>query len=125
MSSSKYKTLLTYDATIFLDTQQEFWKNAKLETKDKTPLAIVSSIKGVSVKITPQSISEVFELDDLAGKTSFPKTEYQTDFIERGYEDEMKKDTLQKGSFHLQQGFYFIPFSCVSQTRPLLSMKSH
>ncbi|XP_022007445.1 uncharacterized protein LOC110906651 [Helianthus annuus] len=71
-------------------------KNAKLETKDKKPLAISSCIKGVPVKITPQTISEVFELNDHQGKTSFPKTEYQTDFLERGYEEEMKKDTLQK-----------------------------
>ncbi|KAJ0872033.1 hypothetical protein HanRHA438_Chr11g0519191 [Helianthus annuus] len=97
--SSKYKTLLTCDAPIFMETQEEFWKNAKLETKDKNPLAINSSIKGVLVTITPQTISEVFELDDLQGKTSFPKIEYQIDFLEGGYEEEMKKDILQKGSF--------------------------
>ncbi|MFS7962350.1 hypothetical protein Hanom_Chr08g00725631 [Helianthus anomalus] len=81
MSSSKYKTFLTSDAPIYMKTQREFWKNAKLQTKDKTPLAITSSIKGISVTITPQTISEVFELDDLAGKTSFPNIEYQNDFI--------------------------------------------
>ncbi|MFS7892835.1 hypothetical protein Hanom_Chr13g01208351 [Helianthus anomalus] len=34
LSSSKYKNLLTYNAPIYLDTQREFWKNAKLEVKD-------------------------------------------------------------------------------------------
>ncbi|MFS8003084.1 hypothetical protein Hanom_Chr13g01209761 [Helianthus anomalus] len=53
LSSSNYKTLLTCDVLIFMDTQQEFWKNAKLEIADKKPVAIYSSIKGVSVKITP------------------------------------------------------------------------
>ncbi|MFS7888892.1 hypothetical protein Hanom_Chr00s000002g01600381 [Helianthus anomalus] len=90
-----------------METQQEFWRKAKLETKDNKPLAINSSLKGVPVKITPQTISEVFELDDLQGKTSFPKTKYQTDFIERGYEDEMKKDTLQKGGFPPATRFLF------------------
>ncbi|KAJ0521761.1 hypothetical protein HanIR_Chr10g0474791 [Helianthus annuus] len=81
--SSKYKTLLTCNEAIFMDTRQEFWKNEKLETKDKKPLAIISSIKGVPVTITPQTISEEFEINDLTGKSSFPKSEYQTDFIER------------------------------------------
>ncbi|MFS7969652.1 hypothetical protein Hanom_Chr09g00811691 [Helianthus anomalus] len=35
MSSSKYKTLLTVDAPIFLKTQREFWKNASLESQNK------------------------------------------------------------------------------------------
>ncbi|MFS7931329.1 hypothetical protein Hanom_Chr04g00354681 [Helianthus anomalus] len=73
LSSSKYKTLLTCNAPIFLDTQRELWKNAKLEVKDKKPLAITSSIKGIQVTITPQTISEVFEINDLTGKSSFKK----------------------------------------------------
>ncbi|MFS7985944.1 hypothetical protein Hanom_Chr11g01004621 [Helianthus anomalus] len=61
---------------------------------------------GKKVKITPQSISEVFELDDLQGKTSFPKIEYQNDFLERGYGEQMKNDTLQKGSFPPETRFF-------------------
>ncbi|MFS7972202.1 hypothetical protein Hanom_Chr09g00841921 [Helianthus anomalus] len=73
MSSSKYKTLLIADAPIYLKTQREFWKNATLESQGEKVIAINSSIMGKKVKITPQLISEVFELDDLQGKTSFPK----------------------------------------------------
>ncbi|KAM0034649.1 hypothetical protein Hdeb2414_s0015g00437321 [Helianthus debilis subsp. tardiflorus] len=67
LSSSKYKTLLTCNETIYVDTQRELWKNAKLETKDKKTLAITSSIRGIPVVITPQTISEVFEINDLTG----------------------------------------------------------
>ncbi|MFS7967697.1 hypothetical protein Hanom_Chr09g00788781 [Helianthus anomalus] len=74
LSSSKYKTLLTSNAPVYLATQREFWKNATLETQDKTPIAINYSIKGVPVKITPQTLSEVFELNDLQGKSFFLKT---------------------------------------------------
>ncbi|XP_021985441.1 proteoglycan 4-like [Helianthus annuus] len=70
LSSSKYKTLLTSNAPIYLATQREFWENAKLESQDEIPIAINSSIKGVKVKISPQTISEVFELSDLLGNSS-------------------------------------------------------
>ncbi|XP_022019402.1 DNA ligase 1-like [Helianthus annuus] len=96
MSSSKYKTLLTEDAPIYLKTQREFWKNATLETQGETVTAINSSIMGKKVHITPQSILAVFELDDQQGKTYFPKIEYQNDFLERGYAEQMRRDTLQK-----------------------------
>ncbi|MFS7890186.1 hypothetical protein Hanom_Chr00s000007g01615791 [Helianthus anomalus] len=46
-------------------------------------------------------------MNDLTGKTFFPKGDYQTDFIERGYKDEMKKDTLQKGCFPPAMRFLF------------------
>ncbi|MFS7997629.1 hypothetical protein Hanom_Chr12g01144011 [Helianthus anomalus] len=84
LSSSKYKTLLTYDAPIYLDTQQEFWKNAKLETKDKKPLAITSSIKGISVKITPQTILEVLELDVFKVKLLSLKQSIKLIFLREG-----------------------------------------
>ncbi|MFS7967218.1 hypothetical protein Hanom_Chr09g00783201 [Helianthus anomalus] len=83
MSASKYKTLLIVDAPIYLKTQREFWKNCTLKYQGKTAIAISYSIKGVKVKITPQTLSEVFELNDLQGKTSFPKLEYQTDFFRK------------------------------------------
>ncbi|MFS8022335.1 hypothetical protein Hanom_Chr16g01438281 [Helianthus anomalus] len=38
-------------------------------------------------------------MNDYTGKKSFPKDEYQTDLIERGYEVQMTKATLQKGDF--------------------------
>ncbi|MCG5051308.1 hypothetical protein L2164_21835, partial [Pectobacterium brasiliense] len=50
----------------------------------------------------------VFQLNAQAGKTSFPKHELQTDFIERGYEATMmKKLTLQKGYFPSATRFLF------------------
>ncbi|MFS7961579.1 hypothetical protein Hanom_Chr08g00716751 [Helianthus anomalus] len=38
-------------------------------------------------------------MNDRTSKTSFPKDEYQTDLIKRGYEGQMTKTTLQKGDF--------------------------
>ncbi|MFS7964295.1 hypothetical protein Hanom_Chr08g00748491 [Helianthus anomalus] len=102
LSSSKYKTLLTCNAPIYLDTLRNFWKHAQIEVEDKKPWAIPSNIGGILITVTPQTISEVFEINDLTGKKSFPKKEYQTDLIERGYEEEMKKKILcKKGVFHL------------------------
>ncbi|KAJ0743857.1 hypothetical protein HanPI659440_Chr10g0380791 [Helianthus annuus] len=71
LSVSKYKTLLTADAPIYQETQREFWKNATLESQGDTVIAINSSKQGKKVQITPQSISEVFKLDDQQGKTFF------------------------------------------------------
>ena len=65
LSASKYKTLITADAPIYLDTQREFWKNATLEKQGDIIVAINSSIQGKKVKISPKSISEIFKLDDL------------------------------------------------------------
>ncbi|MFS7978728.1 hypothetical protein Hanom_Chr10g00918871 [Helianthus anomalus] len=91
LSSSKYKTLLTCNAPIYQDTLQDFWANANLEIQDKKPWAISSKVGGVLVPITPQTISEVFQMNDGAGKTSFPKDEYQTDLIERRYAGQLSK----------------------------------
>ncbi|MFS7951142.1 hypothetical protein Hanom_Chr07g00591501 [Helianthus anomalus] len=107
LSSSRYKTLLTCNPSIYLGTLRDFWKNAQLEVQDKKPWAITSSVKGIKVAVIPKDISEVFELNDITGKTSFPKTDYQTDFLERGYAEEMKNDTLQKGSFPPATRFLF------------------
>ncbi|MFS7947011.1 hypothetical protein Hanom_Chr06g00543001 [Helianthus anomalus] len=81
LSSSKYKTLLTCNAPIYQDTLRDFWANANLEIQDKNPWAISSKVGGVLVPITPQTISRVFQMNDLAGKTFFPKDEYQIDLI--------------------------------------------
>ncbi|MFS7953597.1 hypothetical protein Hanom_Chr07g00620601 [Helianthus anomalus] len=54
MAKSKYKTLLTADAPIYLATQREFWKNATLEKQGDVATAIHYSIKGKTVQITPQ-----------------------------------------------------------------------
>ena len=75
LSASKYKTLITADAPIYLDTQREFWKNATLEKQGDIIAAINSSIQGKKVQISPKSIFETFKLDDLNGKTSFTKDE--------------------------------------------------
>ncbi|MFS7912089.1 hypothetical protein Hanom_Chr02g00125771 [Helianthus anomalus] len=84
MSSSKYKTLLTADAPIYLKTQREFWENATLERQGEDIIAINCSLMGKTVKITPQSISEVFELDDQQGKNSFLKTNNKLIFLIEG-----------------------------------------
>ncbi|MFS7961961.1 hypothetical protein Hanom_Chr08g00721081 [Helianthus anomalus] len=107
LSSTKYKTLLNCNATVNINTQREFWKNVTLEKVDKKVVAINSTIKGVKITITCQAICEVFELNDLECKNSFPKTAYQRNFIERGYGEEMKIDTLQKGSFPSATRFLF------------------
>ena len=108
LNASKYKTLLTVDAPIYLQTQREFWKNCTLEKQGEDVIAINSTLQKKTVRITPQSISEVFQLDDQEGKDSFPKNELKIDFIERGYADTMmKRDTLQKGFFPPATRFLF------------------
>ncbi|MFS7918656.1 hypothetical protein Hanom_Chr03g00203681 [Helianthus anomalus] len=117
LSSSKYKTLLTCNAPIYQDTLQDFWANVELQIQDKKPWAISSKVGGILVLITPQSISEVFQMNDLACKTSFPKDEYQIDLIERGYAGKLSKETMQKGEFPTPMKFLFIPFSPMFQIK--------
>ncbi|MFS8002219.1 hypothetical protein Hanom_Chr13g01199511 [Helianthus anomalus] len=107
MSSSKYKTLLTCDAPIYQDTLHDFWANSEVQEQDKKPWAITSKVGGVLVPITPQSISEVFQMNDLAGKTYFPKSEYQLDLIERGYDGQLTRATMLKGNFPPLMKFLF------------------
>ncbi|MFS7945441.1 hypothetical protein Hanom_Chr06g00524351 [Helianthus anomalus] len=73
LSSSKFKTLLTCNAPIYQDTLRDFWANAKHEILDRKALAISSEVGGILVPITPQTISEVFQMNDLASKTTFTK----------------------------------------------------
>ncbi|MFS7937458.1 hypothetical protein Hanom_Chr05g00427781 [Helianthus anomalus] len=107
LSSSKYKTLLTCKASIYQETLREFWKNANVQVQDKKPWGITSTGGEILVSITPQTISEVFEMNDHTCSTSFPKHEYQTDLTERGYEGQMDKTTLQKGNFPPPMKFLF------------------
>src|ERR1043165_2567131 len=65
---SKYLTILTVDAPIYLDTLQEFWLNAEFLLQDKKPSSIISKIGETNIVITPQLISSTFSLNDLAGK---------------------------------------------------------
>ncbi|MFS7903960.1 hypothetical protein Hanom_Chr01g00030291 [Helianthus anomalus] len=120
-SSSKYKTLLTCNAPIYQDTLRDFWANAKLEIQDKKPWVISSKVGGVLVPIKPQTISVVFQMNDLASKTSFPKDEYQTDLIKRGYTGQLAKATMQKGDFPPPAKFLFHTLlTCVSnKTTPI------
>ncbi|MFS7987592.1 hypothetical protein Hanom_Chr11g01024751 [Helianthus anomalus] len=53
LSSSKYKTFLTCNATIYQDTLRDFCNHAKLEIQDKKPWAIFSEVGGILVSITP------------------------------------------------------------------------
>ncbi|MFS7977670.1 hypothetical protein Hanom_Chr10g00906761 [Helianthus anomalus] len=107
LSSSKCKTLLTCNAPIYQDTLREFWKNANVQVQDKKPWAIISEVGKVLVSITPQTISEVFEMNDHTGSISFSKNEYQTDLAERGYEGQMDKANLKKGNFPPLMKFLF------------------
>ncbi|KAJ0521289.1 hypothetical protein HanIR_Chr10g0469181 [Helianthus annuus] len=116
INASKYKTLLTVDAPIYLQPQREFWKNCTLEKQGEAVIAINSTLQKKAVRITPQSISEVFQLDGQEGTNSFPKNELKIDFIERGYADTMlKRDTLEKGFFPPATRFLFHTFLvCIS-----------
>ncbi|MFS7918118.1 hypothetical protein Hanom_Chr03g00197101 [Helianthus anomalus] len=107
LSSSKYKTLLTADAPIYQDTLRDFWANAEVQKQDKKPWGITSKVGGVLLAITPANISETFQMDDLAGKTSFPKSEYQVDLIERGYDGQLTKATMFKPDFPPPMKFLF------------------
>ncbi|KAF5822412.1 hypothetical protein HanXRQr2_Chr01g0026181 [Helianthus annuus] len=82
--SSKYKTILTTNAPIHQETHREFWVNDKIQSQKKVPYAIKSKVRETLVQISPSSISTMFGLNDLAGKTSFEKYELHADFIERG-----------------------------------------
>ncbi|MFS7996312.1 hypothetical protein Hanom_Chr12g01128461 [Helianthus anomalus] len=46
-------------------------------------------------------------MNDLAGKTSFTKSEYQLDLLERGYDGQLSKATMQKGNFTPPMKFLF------------------
>ena len=50
MAKSKYKTLLTADSPIYLQTQREFWKNITLDKQGEDVIAINSSLMGKAVK---------------------------------------------------------------------------
>ncbi|MFS7905110.1 hypothetical protein Hanom_Chr01g00043881 [Helianthus anomalus] len=54
-------------------------------------------------------------MNDQAGKTSFPKDEYQTDLIERGYTRQLTKATMKKGEFPAPMKSLFLTLlTCVS-----------
>ncbi|MFS7943988.1 hypothetical protein Hanom_Chr06g00506711 [Helianthus anomalus] len=46
-------------------------------------------------------------MNDLAGKTSFPKNEFQTDLIQRGYDGQLNKATMYKPNFPPPMKFLF------------------
>ncbi|MFS7895319.1 hypothetical protein Hanom_Chr00s002708g01703371 [Helianthus anomalus] len=70
LSSSKYKAILTGDASIHVETFRQFWANAEVQSQNKKPYAITSKVGETIVQISPSSISTVFALDDQASKTS-------------------------------------------------------
>ncbi|MFS7962101.1 hypothetical protein Hanom_Chr08g00722691 [Helianthus anomalus] len=107
LSYSKYKTLLTADAPIYQDTLRDFWANAELEEQKGEPFGITSKVGGVLVDITPTNIPETFQMNDLAGKTSFQKNEFQTDLIERAYVGQLNKATMFKPNFPPPMKFLF------------------
>ncbi|MFS8006309.1 hypothetical protein Hanom_Chr14g01247721 [Helianthus anomalus] len=115
LSSSKYKPLLICNAPIYQDALRDFWANAEVQVQVKKPWAISSKVGGVLVPITPQTISEVFQMNDLTGKTSFPKSSYPLDLTKRGYEGQLTKASMKKGEFppHMKILFHTL-LTCVS-----------
>ncbi|MFS8002790.1 hypothetical protein Hanom_Chr13g01206231 [Helianthus anomalus] len=107
LSSSKYKTLLTTDAPIYQDTLRDFWANVSIEEQNNEPFGITYKVGGELVAITPTTISTTFEINDLAGKTSFLKNEFQTELIERGYDELLNKATMYKPNFPPPMKFLF------------------
>ena len=75
LTSSKYKAILTADAPIYQETLCDFWANANIEEQNNEPFGITYKVGGELVAITPTTISATFEINDMAGKTSFPKNE--------------------------------------------------
>ncbi|MFS8003324.1 hypothetical protein Hanom_Chr13g01212681 [Helianthus anomalus] len=114
----KYKTTLTTDAPIHVDTLRQFWANADVQSYNKKYFGIMSKVEGIIVQISPSSISTVFALDDQACKTSFEKQEIHTEFIERGYEGQLTGVTIFKPKFPAEMKFF-------SHTLPIcLSVKT-
>ncbi|MFS8007547.1 hypothetical protein Hanom_Chr14g01262291 [Helianthus anomalus] len=107
LSSFKYNTLLTADAPIYQDTLRDFWVNVEVHEQDKKPWGITSKVGGVLVAISPANISETFQMNDLVGKSYFPKSEYQLDLIERGYDGQLTKATMFKPNFPPATKFLF------------------
>ncbi|MFS7905961.1 hypothetical protein Hanom_Chr01g00053821 [Helianthus anomalus] len=105
--SSKYKTILTANAPIHQETLRDFWPNAKIESQKKVPYAITSKVGETLFQISPSSISIMFGLNDLAGKTSFEKYELHSEFIERGYDGQLTGVTVFKPKFPAEMKFFF------------------
>ena len=59
------------------------------------------------VRIFPFPIFTTFALDDLAGKNNFEKLELHTEFIERGYDAQLKEVTIYKPNFPPPMKFLF------------------
>src|ERR1044071_466790 len=105
--NSKYLTILTADAPIYLDTLQDSWLNAEFLLQDKKPTTIISKIGETNVTITPQLISTTFSLNDLSSNDSFPKAKLHTEFQERGYDAQMTGSTFFKKFFPPVMKFFF------------------
>ncbi|MFS8008340.1 hypothetical protein Hanom_Chr14g01271541 [Helianthus anomalus] len=81
----------------------------------KIPYAITSKVGGTLVAISPSTISTTFGLNDLAGKTSFEKRELHQEFIETGYEGQLKGVTIYNTSFPtLVKLFFHTLLTCLS-----------
>ncbi|MFS7978524.1 hypothetical protein Hanom_Chr10g00916491 [Helianthus anomalus] len=85
----------------------DFWANANIEEQGNEPFGITSTVGDVLVAITPTTISETFQMNYLAGKTFFPKKEFQLDLIERGYDGQLNKATMFKPNFPPPMKFLF------------------
>ncbi|MFS8026240.1 hypothetical protein Hanom_Chr16g01484501 [Helianthus anomalus] len=75
--------------------------------KNNEPFGITSKVGGELVAKTPTTISTTFVINDLVGKISFPKNEFQTELIERRYDGQLNKATMFKPNFPPQLKFLF------------------
>ncbi|MFS8023601.1 hypothetical protein Hanom_Chr16g01453331 [Helianthus anomalus] len=89
LTSSKYNTILTADAPIYIETLQKFWVNSSFLLRDKKAFTIISKIDGVDIEITPQMISTTFTLNDKSGMESYLKNDLHTEFIEIEYDAQL------------------------------------
>jgi uncharacterized metal-binding protein len=96
ITASSYYRALICNPDIYLNTLQTFWRTAT-EVKEGNKVIGVSATFGKrQVTITPTSISNALMLDDLQGEEKFDQGLMNAEFIERGYEGQTNKGTLDK-----------------------------
>ncbi|MFS7996433.1 hypothetical protein Hanom_Chr12g01129931 [Helianthus anomalus] len=75
--------------------------------KTKSLFLITSIVNKEHVEITTESISTMFQLEDMAGMETYLKNDLHVEFIEWGYEGQMVGATLFKPKFPPAIKFFF------------------
>ena len=107
LKESKFNEMLTARAPIYEGSLRQLWENAEVHSTKGVPYVIISRVGGTVIKITPQSISQVFKLNDMSHPVTFPISEIQAEFIERGYVGQLKGMTILKPNFPAEMRFFF------------------